>query len=425
MSWIAIGLVAAFAMTAPCRPVAAQAGVIGYTGNDGNLYTLQAGSAAPNAVTTDAGREHEYRQLTWSPDGTRMAYVVYGQDRPGAAVSATLFTAMGDGSDRRGVYSSDAAVPFYLSWSPDSASVGFLEVASGKLTLKLVPWRGGPTVTVGMGQPYYWDWMPDGHGLVTHTGSSATDNPDGALISVMARDGATAREQAKGPAPAYFQAPDVSPDGRTFAAAVLASPGQESFARLVQLAPPSMMLALVNPAGGIEKSLLRLQGIAAFSWSPDGTRIALVDGSTTPLGGIVGPLVLVDPAHPGSAQLTGLDRVLAFSWSPDGKRLAAFVPRIVGGAEPSLLLGVFFVDAADGSNRLAAAVRPTTEFLTTVVPFYDQYLRSSTIWSPDGRRIVVDSIDQDGSPGIYVISADEPAPPRRVADGVLPFWSPR
>jgi hypothetical protein len=59
------------------------------------------------------------------------------------------------------------------------------------------------------------------------------------------------------------------------------------------------------------------------------------------------------------------------------------------------------------------------------VPFYDQYLRSSTIWSPDGRRIVVDSIDQDGSAGIYVISADEPSPPRRVADGVLPFWSPR
>ncbi len=389
---------------------------------DGNLYVLAADGSRPLPLTTDAGPQRGYSQLTWSPDGEKVAFLRYEPASPGAAVE--LYTALRDGSDRRRIYASDQAAPFYLYWAPGGEEVSFLEAAQSRrdLTLRIVPWRGGASVVVGTGQPYYWDWMPDGRALVTHTGGSAAENPEGAAITVFERSGMAVRAHARGPAPAFFQAPDVAPDGKTFAAAVFAPADDQVLARL---APPSVSLALVNANGGVERRLARLDGIAAFAWSPDGSRIALVDGATTPMGGIVGPLALVDPRDPGPPRPTGLSRVVCFSWSPDGRRLVAFVAQLADSAEPELRLAVFVIDAATAEATQAAVIRPTPQFLTGVVPFHDQYQRSSTMWSPDGSRIVVDAIGDDGQPGIYLLPADGSGPPRLVAEGVLPFWSPR
>ena len=139
----------------------------------------------------------------------------------------------------------------------------------------------------------------------------------------------------------------------------------------------------------------------------------------------MGPLTLIDPARPGSVLSTGLEQVACFSWSPDGKRLVAFVPRLVPAPDPTLLFGVFLVDAATGESALAAVVRPTAEIITGVVPFFDQYLRSSTIWSPDGTHVVLNAVGQDGTPGIYLLAAAQRGPLQLLAKGTLPFWSPR
>jgi len=351
----------------------------------------------------------------------KLAFVGY-RTQPGGKVIATLYTVLRDASDRREIYTSDTAAPFYLYWAPGSDRVSFLEVAAGILTLKIVPWQGGPAIVVGTGQPYYWDWMPDGRTLVTHTGSSAVANPRGAQISVVEQEGAGMRERATGPAPAFFQAPAVAPDGKTFAAAVLSSADQNLF---VRQGDPSMLLALVTAQGEVERFLVNLKGIAAFAWSPDGSRIALVDGSTTPVGGIVGPLVLVDAQRAGAVQPTDLQQVSCFSWSPDGRRLVAFVPRLIRAREPVLLFGVFLVDAATGESTLATVIRPTSEFLTGIMPFYDQYERSSTIWSPDSSQLLLNAIGDDGRPGIYLLSVERRGPLRLLAEGLLPFWSSR
>jgi Tol biopolymer transport system component len=419
-AWIAIALMAAGAPGTRCQQPGVSEGSIGFTGTDGNLYVQRAGEPGPRAITTDAGPERAYRQLTWSPDGARVAYLRYSSDE-----SVSMFTALADGSEARRIYSSPEGAPFYLYWTPGGEEISFLETVHTRrdLTLKIVSWRGGDPLVVGTGQPYYWDWMSDGRTLVTHTGASAAENPDAAAISVVEHDGRVFRERARGPAPAFFQAPDASPDGRTFAAAVFAPQGEQV---LVRLAPqPGLMLALVNTNGGVVRRLAGLEGVAAFAWSPQGTRIAFVDGSTTPLGGIVGPLALVDAQEPAAPRPTGLQQVVCFSWSPDGRRIAAFVPRLVGSPEPELLLAVFFVDAATAAATPAAVVRPTPEFLTGIVPFYDQYLRSSTMWSPDGTRLVLDAIGDDGRPGVYVLAVDSPGELRRLAQGVLPSWSPR
>ena len=61
--------------------------------------------------------------------------------------------------------------------------------------------------------------------------------------------------------------------------------------------------------------------------------------------------------------------------------------------------------------------------LGRVVPVFDQYQRSHTIWSPDSTHIVVNGVTADNRPGIFVVSADGETPPRLVALGTLPFWS--
>ena len=135
--------------------------------------------------------------------------------------------------------------------------------------------------------------------------------------------------------------------------------------------------------------------------------------------------MLIDSRKAAAAQQTGLQQVALFSWSPDGRRLVAFVPRLLEAAGPVVVFGVFVVDAASGDSRLAAVIRPTTEFLTGVAPFYDQYLRSSTLWSPDGTQVVLNGIGEDGRSGVYLLDVDRRGPLRLLAEGTLPFWSPR
>jgi Tol biopolymer transport system component len=322
MAWLVLVLVLGSAAALPVPAQAAPQGKIGYTGPDGTIYRVGTGGVPAVPVTSDAGESRAYRQVTWAPDGRKLAFVAYRQ-APGGAVLAAVCTANASGGDLREIHTTDAAAPFYLFWAPDSERVSFLEVAGGRLTLKIAPWRGGPAVVAGTGQPCDWDWMPD---------------------------------------------------GRSFAAAVVVPRGGNT---LVRLGDPSMHLAVVDLRGAVLRSLAAIQGIAAFSWSPD------------------------------------------------GKRLVAFVPRLLGTAEPVVVFGVFVVGAASGESTLAALIRPTEEFLTGVAPFYDQYLRSSTLWSPDGAHVVLNAIGEDGKSGVYLLDVDKRGPLRLLAEGTLPFWSPR
>ena len=70
-------------------------------------------------------------------------------------------------------------------------------------------------------------------------------------------------------------------------------------------------------------------------------------------------------------------------WSPDGSALAA-VRRVDGGR---MAWSVW--DSADGALPLdLAPFTPTVEFAAAYLPFFDQYARAVTPWSPDGRAFV-------------------------------------
>jgi hypothetical protein len=82
-------------------------------------------------------------------------------------------------------------------------------------------------------------------------------------------------------------------------------------------------------------------------------------------------------------------------------------------------LGV--IDLVNSESRHLIAFTPTESFLS-IFPYFDQYQRSITIWSPDSREIVIASSEDKENPGIYVINALEGGDVR-IATGDLAFWS--
>ena len=135
------------------------------------------------------------------------------------------------------------------------------------------------------------------------------------------------------------------------------------------------------------------EGVTAFAWSPDGTRIAYtmtdlvtpaMKARTEQYGEYthedrdarMAQIHVLDVATKATRQLTsGAFVVGAFDWSPDGTRLA-FDHRVSSDASHSGTADISLVDVASGA---------VTAVVTQDGP------DSNPRWSPDGRRIAFQS----------------------------------
>jgi len=215
--------------------------------------------------------------------------------------------------------------------------------------------------------------------------------------------------------PAYFNAPAFTSDGKRFIVAEFV--GKEEIALILHSAEDCRA-----------EEIGRIMGAASFAWSPDGRNLAYIDGETTAVGGVIGPLTMLNFSDPSNPEIffTGAENVITYFWSPDGKSVAYFEPQVLQRAGRNvLLLQVKLLDVQTGEITLLSTIRPTRAFMRQLVPFYDQYQRSATIWSPDSRNIVLNAVTRDSKPGVFVISVDNLEEPRFVAYGLLPVWSPR
>jgi hypothetical protein len=88
----------------------------------------------------------------------------------------------------------------------------------------------------------------------------------------------------------------------------------------------------------------------------------------------------------------------------------------------TVLLTLHVLDVQRGRDRRIATFQPTSQFLG-ILPYFDQYQRSATIWSPDSRNLVLPAYASDGKPGIWVVPASGALEMRYLADGLLAFWS--
>lgn len=398
-----------------------KSGRIVYVGLDGHIYTMnQAGNTLTN-ITIDASlntpndRVNSYFYPTWSPNGERLAFI--GYHRKGAGnPEVSIYTARADASDFLKIYSDLDQQPFYLYWLPNNEEVSFLSGTpdDSSFTLNIVPAAGGDTLAVGHGAPFYWAWSPDSESLVVNT-SSLTDSGivTGRLAIVHMHPNLT--QSILSLRPSVFQSPVYSPNGNYFVVAA-------------EDTPDLRYLLLATSEGQALTKLTNFDSRVAFDWSPDGQHIAYISGNAAPPFGMLGTLGLIDMTNPETpfSSDVAINTVMAFYWSPNGKNIAYFAPALDNDSDTGatkLLLQLSVLDVASGKVTGLGAFESPDVMLAQIFPHFDQYQRSSTIWSPDGNYLVINAITDDETPGIYVVNASGDFPPRLVQHGVLPFWS--
>jgi TolB protein len=229
-------------------------------------------------------------------------------------------------------------------------------------------------------------------------------------------DSSTVTEQGLDSTPASFQAPAWSPDGSRIA--------------LTRAADLQNEIVVTDTAGKNPKKIGTFNNKTAFAWSSDSTRLAYIDGDQALNAGTLGPLHVVDLET--SKEMVEDGNIIAFFWSPSGRELAYFIllqanadSSSSGGSAqttPQYVLQLHVLDVTTGESRKLFTYQPTQQFLS-VLPYFDQYHQSVTIWSPDNNNLVLSFLDSSGNPGIAVVAASGKLEPRILAQGYLAFWS--
>ncbi len=346
----------------------------------------------------------------WSPTGEYIAAV------GGSAVYRLTDSAE---PQQKELYASRRQSPFYLYWSPDGRYLSFLANHSPGISLNLVGVSGeSESRLLQVGSPFYWDWTADSTQILMHSGFSGED----ARLALYDID--SSRGGPNVAAPGFFQAPDISGNGRYWAYAEMDENGS------------SWLVAADSQTGATQRQCHA--GLAALSWSPSADQLAFISTGDKGMN-FAGPLRLMDAAT-GEVRLLSRDTVAAFFWSPDGRYLAAIssadglrgdIAAMENGRRragksarqelPTISLRLVIIDITTGEKQHLLTFQPTLTFITQFLPFFDQYALSHRLWSPDGRALVL-PIQEDGNEVIKIISINGD-PPRQLAEGDMPFWS--
>lgn len=395
-----------------------------YIGLDGNVYTVNPSGDSTVPVTQEAPDSEaltpNFSLATWAPDGRKIAFMGFSTEEvePGnTELRSTLHVADADEKEISTSFSSIDTSPFYLYWAPDSRRVSFASAYQDEelgLSLQVVGVDGSGHSNLVSGRPMYWAWAPDAASIVTHSGTGVRGSIRMVDVENTRRGADTLPAQ-----PSSFKAPAYSPDGSRIAAVVEGASGAKQ-------------LATIPAAGAPVQPIADLSGFAAFDWSPSGNHIAYIDGYSARAGGVRGQLHVISPepipstvsAHGGeSTRIPAGDGVIAFFWSPDGSKLAFFRPVASTGGPQQIVMTLYVYDLNAREVRGYGTFPASSTFAYQVLPHFDQYQRSATIWSPDSSQIVVSIMADERTPAVYVVDLDG-GEPRQLAEGHLAFWRP-
>lgn len=356
----------------------------------GNLVTVDPDGTDEVLLAEAEEGQIVVQQPTWSPDGSRIAWVRLEVSDTG--VSAVLVTKKGDGT--RPTEAPTSGAPFYLFWDPTSSRIAYLgSSTSSQIELGIVEVAdGGREATpLDAGQPFYLSWAPSGEELFVHVGTDRLERLalDGTLATVDLRPGA-------------FSAPVWTSDGRNLVYATGIGDRQRLVARDV------------GEKRG--RALVRFEGAITFVVSPDGSRVAfqVVAGQDD-----VSPLSVLD-RETGAVERVGTGFVPAFFWNPEGDRLLFLLPE----PDPDRIWfrwGIWDGESTFGTSRFY----PSQVFGRDYLSFFEQYAQSMSLWAPDGSAFAYAGYNESGEEGVWVQPAQLERDPILVKDGVFATWSPR
>ncbi|CAI8043018.1 hypothetical protein GBAR_LOCUS23855 [Geodia barretti] len=314
-----------------------------------------------------------YQTPIWSPDGSRVAFV--GIDSFQGRTSGRVLTARADGTDAQAI-STGGRLPANLYWSPDSRKISFLTAGAGGGGFLLLSWQPAsatPVQTLDAGRPLFWGWAPDSTGVTVHAGSVRTSGRRVSFLEV----GATVIESGLPLQPGEFQTPAWSPDGSGVVLATIADGGLTD----VVITHPERR---DHPPDVIASA----RGAVTFLWSPDGASLGYITRRQE-VESIVSRLHLRDNE----------------------------------GSDQALVLTLRIYDRERRASVDIETFVPTPQF-AAVIRVFDQYGQAARIWSPDSRNIVYSALT-DAGPYIMVARAAGNLVPRKMAPGLIGFWSCR
>ena len=376
-----------------------------------DAITLLSGASE---ITIAEANGESLSQPVFSPDGSTLAWTQAG------ARSTVVLHDLPSGNQET---MQTPFASFYTAWDPGSTSIAFLGNApQGGVGLAKADVRidgrliSSPEPTpVGIAVPFYFQWSQDSSQLLAHAG-------DGLSLVELDNQRSTQLE----PVSRTFQTPAWTPDGAVAFAVVDALPGPGGSSELVRY-------TLDN---GLVEPLLAFDGQLTMDLSPDGTTLAA--GIISSGGGGPAPVayrqtniptesvgVLTVDVASGEIQRLTDTLPLALEWSPDSERLLVLEhPAIQTGSRAQGAVNWLVIDNS-GASHTTDAFELGATFASNYLPFYDQYAKSSTLWSSDSSRFVYPAVDNSGQTGIWVHAPGQGHNPVRVTDGDIAFWAPQ
>lgn len=330
----------------------------------------------------------------WSSNGDRIAW---GERYENGQIDLVIVSASGDILSRVPI----GFVPGYISWAPNDELIAFNgDDGEANQVLEVIDVAAEARSFLTEGAPIYYDWHPDGRELLVNSAGG---------LEFIAADGSARRAVATD---GDFRVP-VQTDGSLVV----------GFGHTV-----GHVLSVASPEGSVELEMIRYATPMAFTVGESGRLVLLSKGSAenqqltaeeeTDLR-ILEPnsFVAID-LESGAAEVVDEGRGVAWFFSRDGEHLAYVTEETVG--EIQRLQWHLW----DGSEIVDLAVfSPSGRFGRDHLAFFDQFERTTSLWSPDGSAFAFAGGDTIEDLGIWVQRVDADAP-IRVAEGEAVFWSP-
>lgn len=419
-----IALIAALLLPLTASAQGGTGGMLAVIDLSGNLIIYDAEGTNPFPITTDAdGRTKVYQMPTWSTDG-RLAFFGVSVERSDP-YSLRMFVVeeVQAGAPYQVAYSSQEEVLTYAYWAPENCPAGscrdlallYTPPDRNMLGVRLIRDTEGvfEVIEVARGAPFYYSFAPDGKRMLWHRFGRRLE-----LYNVADNRIEATLPELSG----SFQAPMWSPVA-----------GDERLLFAAQSETDPELSDLVIAEGDSRLKLLSDQPAPlAFAWNADGTLVAVTSA--------FGPLQVLDIASSTTLVSSQVGQVVAHFWSPQGDKLAFLSLRrpaatrqtgfsgnghapgdLQQGAQ--LQLTWYILEVATGTEYALHSFTPTREMIY-FLNFFEQFARSHTFWSPDGRYIAYGAlIAEQGTAEVRMVEAEEGGAVRKVADGVIGIWS--